>query len=102
MFARDYIADPAAGGLFITNRLWGGSEDISDTRVKDEAFGSTATILVVEDEKIVRDVVIETLRMSGLRVVEAKHGSEALTIYEHSHRSIDLILTDVVMPRMGG
>jgi CheY-like chemotaxis protein len=37
-----------------------------------------------------------------LSVLETEHGCEALTIYEQSHCSIDLILTDVVMPHMGG
>jgi CheY-like chemotaxis protein len=60
------------------------------------------TVLVVEDEDAVRDLVCEMLRMSGYTVIEARHGGEALLLCEQSREPIDLLLTDVVMPQMSG
>jgi len=66
-----------------------------------DASGSE-TILVVEDEPIVRRVVRELLRKKGYRVVEASSGIEALNWCERCKTPIDLILTDVIMPGMNG
>ena len=62
----------------------------------------TETILLVEDEDMVRDLAGEFLRRSGYTVVEARDGESALTIIKKETPHIDLIVTDVVMPRMGG
>ncbi len=60
------------------------------------------TILVVEDEDIVRKVVIKRLKKEGYHVIEARHGKEALELINASTISLDLIVTDVVMPGMNG
>lgn len=60
------------------------------------------TILVVEDEHDVRQLVCETLEIMNYKVIEASNGIEALKIIEHDHKQIDLVLTDVVMPEMSG
>ena len=60
------------------------------------------TVLLVEDEEIVRDLAREILGMNGYRVVTASHGHEALRAYDAHAGRIDLLLTDVVMPVMGG
>ena len=56
------------------------------------------TILIVDDEAIIRDLCARALK--GYRVVEAADGEEALQIFEQG--GIDVILTDVMMPGMGG
>ena len=61
----------------------------------------TETILLVEDEPIVRDLSRRILTDCGYEVIEAENGLKALTICE-SGVHIDLLLTDVVMPKMGG
>jgi len=63
---------------------------------------ANVTILVAEDEKLVRDVIAEILQADGFSVLEAEHGREALDICRTTTRPVDLILTDVVMPHMGG
>lgn len=62
----------------------------------------TETVLVVEDEDAVRDLVCQMLRMAGYTVLEARHGGEALLICEQSKEHIHLMVTDVVMPQMSG
>ena len=60
-------------------------------------------VLVVEDEPLVRSLVVGTLRERGYDVLEASHGEDALALLGAPARSpIDLLLTDVVMPILGG
>jgi two-component system cell cycle sensor histidine kinase/response regulator CckA len=62
----------------------------------------TETILLVEDEDVVRAFMCESLRTLGYRVIEARGGPEALLYCQRHPESIDLLLTDVVMPKMSG
>jgi PAS domain S-box-containing protein len=66
------------------------------------ARGGSETILVVEDNEMVRTVTCEILKRHGYTVVEARHGVDALDIARRYHGHIHLLLTDVVMPEMGG
>jgi len=60
------------------------------------------TVLLVEDEAGVRQLAREMLRRQGYAVIEAEGGSQALQLFEQHAPSIALLLTDVVMPQMGG
>jgi hypothetical protein len=60
------------------------------------------TILVVEDEQSVRDLTAKMLKAMGYTVLTAMSGAEALALAGAHKGSIDLLLTDVVMPGMGG
>jgi two-component system cell cycle sensor histidine kinase/response regulator CckA len=60
------------------------------------------TILLVEDEEAVRSFAARALRMRGYNVLEASGGEEALEIVKNDTNTIDLIITDVVMPNMDG
>lgn len=59
-------------------------------------------ILLVEDNDAVRMLACELLRSNGYQVIEARHGQEGVVIAETVDGRIDLLLTDVVMPGMGG
>lgn len=67
-----------------------------------EAPPGRETILVVEDSEQVRALVRETLEVAGYRVIEASNGIEALERISQCPTPIQLMLTDVVMPKMGG
>jgi CheY-like chemotaxis protein len=60
------------------------------------------TIVVVEDEEVVRELLTRTLRNYGYRVLEAADGLAALQLIRDGAGPIELVVTDVVMPTMGG
>jgi two-component system cell cycle sensor histidine kinase/response regulator CckA len=60
--------------------------------------GGNETILVVEDEPVLRDLARLILKEQGYRVLEAASGVEALRVWQDERRGIDLLLTDMVMP----
>jgi two-component system, cell cycle sensor histidine kinase and response regulator CckA len=66
------------------------------------ASGGTETVLLVEDEESVRQLVRETLVARGYHVMEAENGESGVTVAAEHDGKIDLVITDVVMPGMGG
>jgi signal transduction histidine kinase/ActR/RegA family two-component response regulator len=64
--------------------------------------GGTETILIAEDEDLVRSVAVRILTARGYSVLAASSGAEALKILARHGGPIDLLLTDVVMPQMSG
>jgi len=62
----------------------------------------TETILLLEDEDVVRQLAVRALRMRGYTVLEARRPSEAIFINERQTTAIALLVTDVVLPEMGG
>jgi PAS domain S-box-containing protein len=76
----------------------------TSTNDKEEELllNGSETVLLVEDEEVVRDMVCDMLRESGYEVLVAKDGSEALVVHERFDGEIHLMLTDVVMPQMSG
>jgi two-component system, cell cycle sensor histidine kinase and response regulator CckA len=69
---------------------------------QDAVPAGSGTVLIAEDEREVRELAREFLSLSGYTVLEASDGVEALEIAERTAGAIDLLITDVVMPRMGG
>jgi DNA-binding NtrC family response regulator len=66
------------------------------------AYGEGEGILVVDDKPAIRRAIVAGLTELGYRPVPAANGPEALDILERSSEEIALVLTDMVMPEMGG
>ena len=80
-----------------------GAEPQAPEPATPKLLGGTETILLVEDEIVVREMVGMVLRGLGYTVHEAANGEEALLVIKQSGKqNIDLLITDLVMPHMGG
>ena len=66
------------------------------------ALCGTETVLVVEDSELLRNLISQFLRDSGYKVLIASDGQQALKVADEHPERIDLLLTDVVMPLLGG
>ncbi|MDP3598371.1 MAG: response regulator, partial [Nitrospirota bacterium] len=109
------IVTQCGGAIDVTSRVGHGTRfDLYFPNVESDLFippptqssrqpqRGTETILVVEDEPSVRTLVRDELRKLGYRVLEAKSGIEACLLATQQVGSLQLLLTDVVMPGMGG
>ncbi len=109
------IVTQSGGGIDVTSRVGQGTRfDIflpriaADTRpvaVTQEParlLGGTETILLAEDDPSVRTLVHDELRKLGYKVIEAKNGIEARLLAMQQMGTLDLLLTDMIMPGMGG
>jgi signal transduction histidine kinase/CheY-like chemotaxis protein len=78
--------------------------EVTTTRAKEVApsLAGSDTVLVVEDERVVRHLVVRVLERAGYKVLSAGHPGEALLTCEAHEEPIHLLVTDVVMPQMSG
>jgi len=101
----DVESEPGRGATFrvYLPRVNDKTESASVDAGKIPSLHGGETVLVVEDEKQVRDVAVRILREHHYDVLAAGDGKEALRLVKaHNGRKIHLLLTDVVMPRMSG
>jgi len=109
------IVTQSGGAIDVTSRVGHGTRfdlyfpsvesDIlttAPTQPLGQTQKGTETILLVEDESSVRMLIRDELRKLGYRVIEAKNGVEACLLATQQTGSLQLLLTDVVMPGMGG
>ncbi len=75
---------------------------VATSTSRPKLSGGNETILVVEDEETVASLVTNVLEANGYTVLNAVDGLDALGVWELNDGPIDLVLTDVVMPNMGG
>jgi CheY-like chemotaxis protein len=77
-------------------------QDQASTSSQTPGLEPRRVVLVVDDETGLRDLVCRSLRAEGFHTLEAAHGAEALAVLEDAPEPVDLLVTDVVMPRMDG
>lgn len=70
----------------------------TDESSQDRAPGGRETVLVVEDESALRELVKEILEKKGYTVIEAPNGVQALALWKTHQERVDLLLTDMMMP----
>jgi CheY-like chemotaxis protein len=78
------------------------TDDVRSEQTMLPIVGGSETILFVEDEEAVRQVGCEFLRSTGYQVLVAANGVEALELCRAAREPIDLLVTDLIMPQMGG
>jgi CheY-like chemotaxis protein len=78
------------------------AEQSPERESREQRQGGTGTILVVEDEPDGRRSLERVLRAHGHTVVTVEDGMAALEWYRAHHGEVGLVLSDLVMPRMGG
>jgi two-component system cell cycle sensor histidine kinase/response regulator CckA len=96
-------SEPGLGSTF--NVYLPLAEPATDTEARaapEVAARGTETILVVDDEEMVRGFARDLLERSGYTVVEAEDGIHALDLLKGPHQKVDLVLLDFVMPRLTG
>ncbi len=82
-----------------------GLKKAEETKEKDESFSldwSKKTLLLAEDEENNYDFVISSLKRTNIKVIWAKNGEEAISLFEEHQREIDVILMDIQMPKLNG
>lgn len=76
--------------------------DLAQAAAQPSAATCDETVLLVEDEESVRELVRETLEGKGYRILLAEHGHAGIDRAATCNENIDLLITDMVMPGMGG
>jgi len=96
-------SEPGVGTTF---KLYFPIMDMKDeTRIQEEVVrfpGGTETVLLVDDEELVRELAKRILGRAGYTVLDATNGREALKIYGEERKRISLVLLDLIMPEMDG
>ncbi len=77
-------------------------EEQDETIARKMPRGGSETILLVDDEEMIRDLGSRILSRSGYKVITASNGKEALDVYERRGGEIALVVLDLIMPEMGG
>jgi PAS domain S-box-containing protein len=77
-------------------------KEVKRVRTRGGVAQGTANVLLVDDEEVVLKIGQELLEAMGYQVLTAKDGKEAIKVYRKNQDKIDIVVLDMVMPRMGG
>jgi two-component system cell cycle sensor histidine kinase/response regulator CckA len=93
---------PGAGATFTVYLPRHEGQATAESTAEARLPTGTETVLVVEDETAVRNSIRRILTRQGYMVLEARHGTDALRVFDAAQRRVDLVVTDLMMPEMGG
>ncbi len=98
------VSEPGQGAKFTIYLPSSGEDEIENVEEQPPPVTTRGgeTLLLVEDEDNVRKMLGLMLRAKGYRVIEAENGAEAIDLFEQAEHAIQLVVTDVVMPRISG
>ncbi len=97
-------SEPGKGSTFkiYFPRVEEAAQPLRTDRPAVKAMGGSETILLVEDDEMVRKFLVRALREAGYSVLEADKPETALALFERHKERVDLLMTDIVMPGMRG
>lgn len=101
-------AEPNPSGIGTTFKVWlptaeEGAENTEEQKpVRTPSRREGSTVLLAEDERRVQELAVRMLEKGGFNVLPASDGEEAIQIFEANADTIDLVLLDVIMPKLGG
>lgn len=98
----DLETEVGKGTTFYVYFPRGEKKYVQEKVVEQQIVQGRGTILVVEDEEAIRDLVDSALPILGYSVILAKDGEEGVDIYRERHSEIDAVVLDMQMPKMGG
>jgi len=75
---------------------------IVDHKDDQKILVGTETILLVDDEEMIIDVGAQILQKLGYEVLTARHGKEAIEVYQQNRQKVAMVILDLIMPEMGG
>jgi two-component system, cell cycle sensor histidine kinase and response regulator CckA len=98
-----FASEPSKGSSF---RIYfppvEADDSLSGERSAPRNLPMARTVLIVEDDDAVRIPTAELLKMEGFKVLQARTGEEAIRVVEQNRSALDVLVTDVVMPKMSG
>jgi PAS domain S-box-containing protein len=97
-------SEPKKGAVFkiYLPRIEEDARDLPAPDIEEKSLQGKETILLVEDEDMVRELAVRILEDKGYKVLESSRGEKALELSKKLKKPIDLMITDIVMPGIGG
>jgi CheY-like chemotaxis protein len=75
---------------------------IDEQQDDQKTLKESATILLVDDEEMIIEVGVQVLKKLGYEVLTARHGKEAIEVYQQNRQKIAMVILDLIMPEMSG
>jgi two-component system, cell cycle sensor histidine kinase and response regulator CckA len=97
-----FASEPARGSSFTIYFPPAQTDESAHKRTTPRTVPVARTVLIVEDDDAVRIPTAELLMMEGFKVLQARAGEEAIHVVQQNRSALDVLITDVVMPKMSG
>ncbi len=95
-------SEPGEGTTFKIFYPASGKPEKEEAKTMKDVKGGTETVLLAEDEEAMRELVVDVLRAGGYKVIATDNGESAVEMYLSKKDQIDLVILDMIMPKMNG